>query len=253
MKPRSSRSTITIDDVSVEVVRKRVKRINIRVYPPDGRVRVSAPLRMAEETVRLALTARLGWIRGHRLRLAERPRPVVQRYESGESHPVEGRRFTLRVVEVSARPQVTLVGDTLELRVRPGTGVAKRAALLDGWYRSRLNERVAPLVAEWQRRMGVSAAEVRVRRMKTLWGSCNTRDRRIWLNVELIRRPPRSLEYVLVHELAHLIERSHGARFQRVMDRFLPDWRERRAELNATPLGCVPVEPAVPGPSPQSV
>ncbi len=156
---------------------------------------------------------------------------------SGESHHFEGRRYRLRVEEFDSPPHVVPgPGGILVLRVRPGSDREKRETVLYEWYRSQLKERIPALLDLWEPRIGVRAAEVRTKRMRTRWGSCNIRERRIWLNVELMKKSPSCLEYVLVHELIHLIERNHTARFTELMDRHLPNWRARRDELNAAPL-----------------
>ncbi|MFW5995398.1 MAG: M48 family metallopeptidase, partial [Spirochaetia bacterium] len=171
------------------------------------------------------------------------PRPALT---SGEVHFVQGRGYVLDVVESGGRHRVGVTGDArLELRVRPGTDMAGRWRALDRFYRELLERRVPELLARWQPRMRVAAAEWRIKSMKTRWGTCNVRARRIWLNVDLARRPERCLEYVVVHELVHLLERNHSKRFYALMDEFLPDWRARREELNA----AWPVDTPPPGSS----
>lgn len=231
-------NTLNVGGIAVEVVRKRVKNVNIRVYRPDGRVRVSAPLRSDDAAVRRAIVSRLGWIRRKRRSVEGAVRPAMPGLAGGEVHLVQGRGYVLDVVEGGGGHRVCITNDArLELRVRRGTNIAGRWRALDRFYRELLERRVPELLEHWQARMGVTASEWRIKSMKTRWGTCNIRAKRIWLNVELARRPERCLEYVLVHELTHLFERNHNKRFYALMDEFLPDWRSRRDELNTAPPG----------------
>jgi predicted metal-dependent hydrolase len=228
---------MTINGTSIEIVRKRIKNLHVGVYPPNGRIRVAAPIQLSDEAVRLAVVTRIRWIRKQQRRFAEQPRQSEREMVSGENHYFEGRRYRLRVEEVDAPPRVTTSpGGILVLCVRPGSDREKREAVLYEWYRSELKERIPGLVAEWEPKLGVQASEVRTKRMRTRWGSCNIVDRRIWLNVELMKKQSSCLEYVLVHELLHLLERNHTARFSGLMDLHLSDWRARRDELNSAPL-----------------
>ncbi|MCY3746819.1 MAG: SprT family zinc-dependent metalloprotease [Acidobacteria bacterium] len=226
-----------VGGISVEVVRKNIRNINLGLYPPDGRVRVSAPLRADDETIRLAIVSRLGWIRRKQSGFLQQERQPERQFVSGESHYVAGRRYRLDLIERDAPPSVRIRNNSwIEMGVRPGSDRAAREAVLHGWYRCRLYDEFPPLVERWADRLGVSVADVRVRRMRTRWGSCNVQARRIWLNSELAKKPPSCLEYVLVHELAHLIERRHNDRFRAVLDLHLPQWRLRKAELERAPL-----------------
>ncbi len=221
----------------MEVVRKKIKNVNLRIYPPDGRVRVSVPLRLGDEAVRKAVLARLGWIRKHQTRLERQDRPSVREMITGESHEFQGRRYRLQVVEHDGPPAVSLRDhNTLELRVRSGSGREKREAVLHGWYRQQLREQIPPLIAKWEPVIGVTVADWGIKKMKTRWGSCNVRARRIWVNLELAKKPPECLEYIVVHEMVHLLERRHNGRFKALMDRWMPQWRMHREELNRTPL-----------------
>ncbi|MCB1769234.1 MAG: M48 family metallopeptidase [Candidatus Competibacteraceae bacterium] len=233
----TERSRLEVDGILVEVIRKNIRRLHIGVYPPDGWVRVAAPLRLTADAVRLAVITRLGWIRHHQARFAAQPRQIRRELISGETHYVAGRCYRLAVIEYAGPPAVrTRPPAILELRVRPHTDREAREAILQDWYRQTLQAQLPPLLAEWQPRVGVTVAEARIRRMKTRWGSCNIQARRIWLNLELAKKPPACLEYVLVHELVHLHERQHNARFQAFMDALLPAWRLRRDLLNQTLL-----------------
>lgn len=233
----TSRNTIEVGGIAVEVVRKRIKNLHLSVHPPEGRVRVSAPVRLDDEAVRLAVASRLAWIHSKRKAFAEQPRQPRREMVSGESHYFLGRRYRLRILEENAPSRVSVKGNSeLTMHVRPGAGREKREQILNEWYRRRMKELVPELIEKWQPAMGVEVADWGVKKMKTRWGSCNTRDRRIWLNLELVRKPPRCLEYVVVHEMAHLLERRHNDRFRSFMDRFIPQWRHHRDELNGTLL-----------------
>ncbi|GIV78966.1 M48 family metallopeptidase [Litorilinea aerophila] len=203
----------------------------------DGQVRVSAPRHLDDEAIRLAVVSRLGWIHRHRQRFAEQARQSQREMVSGESHYFAGQRYRLDVVIRAGRPAVRIRNNAyIELAVPPDTDRAARERVLERWYRAELRERIPPLLEKWGLMIGVEVGEVRIKKMKTLWGSCNIEARRIWLNLELMKKPPQCLEYILVHEMVHLLERHHNERFQALMDRFLPDWRLRRDELNRAPL-----------------
>ena len=223
--------------IPVEVVRKDIKNLHLGVYPPNGRVRVAVPRRLDDDAVRLAVVSRLGWIRRQQATFERQDRQSRREFVSGESHYFAGRRYRLDVIRRDAPPSVRLRNNTwLELSVRLDASREARAGVLQGWYRSQLRSRIPGLVAKWAPRIGVQVGEVRIRRMKTRWGSCNQEARRIWLNLELAKKPESCLEYVLVHELVHLIERHHNERFHALMERHLPQWRLHRAELRRAPL-----------------
>ena len=229
---------LTAGGIDVSVVRKPIKNLHIGVYPPDGHVRVAAPDQTPDSVIRAAVTSRLGWIRRQRRGFWEQARESRREMVSGESHWVLGRRYRMAVVEGSGRPGVRLLrASVIELRCAPGTVVEKRAELLDRWYRRQLAGMIAPLLEQWQPRLGVVAADWRIRKMRTKWASCSLTGR-LWFNLELAKKPPRTLEYIVVHELAHLIDRRHGAEFQAILDRHYPGWRQARHELGVLPLGA---------------
>lgn len=233
----TKRNFIEVQGVTVEVVRKGIKNLHITVHPPDGRVRVSAPLRLGDDDVRLAIISRLGWIRRQQAGFYAQARQSMREMVSGESHYVEGRRYRLDIIEHNGLPSVRLRNsDTLELRVRPNTDRAKREEILYRWYRARLRERIPILIAKWEPVIGVTVSEWGIKKMKTRWGTCNIEARRVWINVELAKKSPQCLEYIVVHEMVHLLERHHNERFTAYMDKFLPNWRLIRDELNCEPL-----------------
>jgi predicted metal-dependent hydrolase len=233
----TERREIRVSGLSVEIVRKSIKNLHLGVYPPHGRVRVAAPLAVSDEAVRLAVIGKLGWIRRQRARFAAQPRQTKREMVSGESHYYLGRRYRLRVVEHRGTARVELRNTTvLELHVRPGTDTEGRDRIVQNWYREQLRALIPPLLAKWEAILGVRAVDWGIKRMKTKWGACSTDAGRIWLNLELAKKPVQCLEYIVVHELAHLIERHHNDRFAALMDRYLPAWRQYRGELQAAPL-----------------
>ena len=228
---------IDVGGTPVEVVRKNIKHLHLGVYPPEGRVRVAAPTYVDDDAVRLAVVARLGWIRRRQAEFRRQDRQAQRRLVSGESHYVDGRRYRLVVVEHDGGSVVRLRNrTTMELRVPPTADRDAREAVLHRWYRRRIHERLPALLAVWQPRLGVHVAEVRIRKMKTRWGTCNAGARRIWLNLDLAKKPLPCLEYIVVHEMVHLIERRHNDRFHELMDGVMPRWRSYRDELNRAPL-----------------
>lgn len=233
----TSHQRIDVRGIDVDLIRKDIKNLHVGVYPPDGRVRVAAPLHLDDEAIRLAVITRLTWIRKQQTRFRQQQRQSSREMVTGESHYYQGRRYRLDVIEWDGPPRVTLTNNTrLEIRVRPGTDRTKREAVLHNWYRDRLREQISTLLMMWEPRLGVTVSEVRIRKMKTRWGSCNSEAKRIWINLELAKKSPESLEYILVHELIHLRHRHHDDRFQALLDKFMPQWRRRRDELNIAPL-----------------
>jgi len=221
----------------VDVVRKDIKNLHLAVYPPDGRVRVAVPLLIDDEAVRLAVISKLAWIKRQQALFQGQDRQSAREYVSRESHYYWGDRYLLNVAYHDAPPQVVVRNKTtLDLFVRGGSDTAQRERVLQEWYRQQLKAAIPPLIAKWEQVVGVQVAEWRVKRMKTRWGTCNEQARRIWLNLELVKKPPQCLEYIIVHEMVHLMERNHNERFVAYMDEFMPQWRLFRDELNQAPL-----------------
>ena len=229
-------TTLKLGATTVDVVQKDIKNVHLSVYPPKGRVRISAPKRMNMATIRVFAISKLGWIKQQQKTLREQERETQREYIDRESHYVWGKRYLLTVVERDERAAIELNHSRILLRVRAGTDEHKRAALMEAWYREQIREAVPPLIARWERRIGVKAERFFVQRMKTKWGSCNHNARTIRLNTELAKKPPECLEYIVVHELIHLIEPTHNARFVALMDRFMPKWQFHRQILNRLPV-----------------
>ncbi|KHJ74243.1 M48 family metallopeptidase [Rhodococcus sp. Chr-9] len=229
---------LTIRGIDIDVIYKDIKNLHIGVYPPLGRVRVAAPSRLDDDQVRLAVIQRLPWIKRQRDKLRSAERQSEREMVTGESHYVWGIRRRLKVVERPGRAHFEVDGERLVLYVPADTSAEKRRAYLDKWYRDQLCQAIPDLIAKWEQSLDVTVPKWTIRRMKTKWGSCNRETRHIWFNVELAKKHPDCLEYIVVHEMTHYFERNHGERFTSLMDQHLPDWRSRREQLNAAPLGA---------------
>jgi predicted metal-dependent hydrolase len=228
---------ITVGGLRVDVVRKPIKNLHLGVYPPHGRVRVAAPLAMSDEAVRLAVVTRMSWIKRQRAKFDAQQRQSEREYVSGESHYFLGQRHRLSLIDGAAVGGVHIRNSrSIHLHVRAGSDQAARERIFLGWYRKELRARAAPLIEKWAAEIEIPVPAWGIKRMKTKWGTCNIEARRIWLNLELIKKPPQCLEYIVVHELAHFFERHHSDRFVAFMDNALPQWRSLRDELNAEPL-----------------
>ena len=229
---------ITVNGLVVDVVRKDIKNLHLAVYPPAGRIRVAAPLRVNDEAVRLFTLSRLAWIKRQQARFEQQERQSAREYVSGESHYYHGHRYLLNVIYHNSAPAVIIRNNkTIDLVVRTDSDISQRARVLNAWYRRRLKEEIASLIDKWEPIVGVQVAQWGVKQMKTRWGTCNIEAQRIWLNLELIKKPARCLEYIVVHEMVHLLERHHNDRFIALMKSFMPLWQHYRDELNREPLG----------------
>ncbi|WP_280509572.1 M48 family metallopeptidase [Nocardia farcinica] len=229
---------LTVRGIDVDVIYKDIKNLHIGVYPPLGRVRVAAPNRLDDDQVRLAVIQRLPWIKRQRDKLRSAERQSEREMITGESHYVWGIRRRLKVVERPGRAHFEIDGERLVLYVPADTPPDKRRIYLDQWYRDQLRQEIPDLIAKWEQTLDVTVPKWTIRRMKTKWGSCNRETRHIWFNAELAKKHPGCLEYIVVHEMTHYFERNHGERFTSLMDQYLPDWRRRREQLNAAPLGA---------------
>lgn len=227
---------IQLGEITVDVVLKDIKNVHLSVYPPAGRVRIAAPERMDLDTIRLFAISKLGWIKAQQSKLREQERETPREYLDRESHYVWGQRHLLTVTELDAPPVVEAEHNRLFLAVRPGTDEGRRQAIIEAWYREQLKAAVPPLIARWEPVLGVQVERFFVQRMKTRWGSCSVGTRSIRLNTELAKKPRECLEYIVVHEMTHLLEPTHNRRFIDLMDRFMPRWQFYRDQLNALPV-----------------
>jgi predicted metal-dependent hydrolase len=227
---------LELGEISVDVVLKDIKNVHLSVHPPTGRVRLAAPQRMNMDAIRLFAISKLGWIKTQQRKLTEQERETPRELSERESHYVSGKRYLMSVVEKDHPPSVELQHSRLVLQVRPGADDVKRRQVLDRWYRQRVKVAAGEVIAKWEPTLGVTVADFSIRRMKTRWGSCNSQARTIRLNTDLGRKPPECLEYIVVHELIHLLEPTHNERFQMFMTRYMPDWKHRRNALNCLPV-----------------
>ena len=230
-------SQMKLGDIAVDVVLKDIKNVHLSVYPPTGRVRISAPKRMRPDTIRVFAISKLDWIKQQQKKLWEQERETRRDFVERESHYLWGKRYLLVVSKVDEPPSIEVKHSRILLRVRPESDVAKRKTVVEEWYRELLKKAVPPLLARWQPLLKVRVERFFLQRMKTRWGSCNHQARTIRLNTELAKKPAECLEYILVHEMIHLLEPTHNARFVALMNQFMPKWEVLRQNLNRLPVG----------------
>lgn len=229
-------TTIQIGELTVEVTQKDIKNLHLSVHPPLGRISIAAPRHLSVSAIRAFAIGKVTWIRQEQAKLREQERETPREFLHRESHYVWGRRCLLNVVEQDVTPTVFWNRSRLILMVRPGTDEVRRGEVLEAWYRDQLRKQAKPVMAEWEKRLGVHVQQIFVQRMKTRWGSCDVARRSVRLNTDLAKKPRECLEYVIVHELIHLLEPTHNARFVTLMDQFLPGWPHRRYQLNRLPV-----------------
>lgn len=227
---------IMLGDICIDVVHKDIKNLHLSVYPPSGRVRISAPLHMDTDIIRVFALSKLGWIKKQQSKLREQEREAPREYLNRESHYYLGKRYLLKVIEHTTSTKVVLMHSTIEIYVRENSSLEKSKAALESWYRQRLKEIVPKYIAKWEKLMKVQVEEFGIKKMKTKWGTCNREAGRIWINLELAKKPLHCIEYIIVHEMVHLLERKHNEIFIAYMDKFLPKWRFYKEELNKSPL-----------------
>lgn len=233
---------LQLGDITIDVIKKDIKNVHLSVNPPLGDVRISAPMSMNQDAIRAFAIDKLAWIKSERKKFLAQEREPAREFLERESHYVWGKRYLLEIVEADEVPHVELKHSTLVLKVRTGTDKSKMRALLDEWYREQIKDVVPELVAKYSGRLKVSIDRLFVQDMKTQWGGCNTSRNNIRLNTDLARKSPEYLEYVVLHEMAHLLEPTHNARFTTIMDQNMPNWRQYRDELNRLPLRMEAVE-----------
>lgn len=230
---------IELGDIVIDVEQKDIKNIHLSVYPPNGKVHISAPERMDLDTIRVFAIAKLKWIKKQREVFARQERETPREYLPRESHYFLGERYLLRIVEKDSSARIVLRKKEIQMIVRPDATQEKKKEILDEWYRSELKRIVPPIIEKWETKIGVKSTEYGIKKMRTKWGTCNSVAKRIWLNLELAKKPLECIEYIVVHELMHLKERSHKERFVTLMDEYMPKWRFYRDELNRLPFSHV--------------
>ncbi|NLZ53261.1 MAG: M48 family metallopeptidase [Thermoanaerobacteraceae bacterium] len=227
-------SKLIVNDIEIELIKKNIKNIHLSVHPPNGRVRISAPIRMDDEAIRLFVISKLSWIKKQRAKFEKQERQSEREFVSGESHYFLGERYLLNVNYTNKKKQEVKIRNKtyIDLFVREGSTKEQRQMVMKEWYRRELKALIQPIIEKWEPIIGVKVESWGVKLMKTKWGSCNTTAKRIWINLELAKKNPACLEYIIVHEMVHLLERLHNERFIVYMDKFLPNWRSIKAELN---------------------
>lgn len=231
-------SVINIDGIDIEVIRKNIKNMHLYVLAPDGRVRITAPFRMKDSTIRSFAASKLNWIKKHRGKYQNQGIRPDKRFETGEIHYYQGRDYLLNVLNTGRRQRVEICNEKnrIDLFVREGSTLEQRKKVLTEWYRIRLKEQIPGIIEKYEKKMGVKVNGFGVKQMKTRWGTCNHSTGRIWINLELAKRDKKFLEYIVVHEMTHLIEKNHNKRFYSYMGMFMPEWKEIRKELKDSPV-----------------
>lgn len=227
---------IKLGDISIDVIYKDIKNIHLSVHPPTGRVRIASPEKFNLDTLRVFAISKLSWIKKQRHKIQSQERETPRDYSTRETHYFLGKRFLLNVITQSKNPKVVLNHNTIDLYIRENSTLSQRKALLNEWYREQLKEKIPALIARWEKILNVNVNEFGIKKMKTRWGTCNPRAKRIWLNLELVKKPIECLEYIVVHEMIHLLERSHNQKFVALMNKYMPKWKEYKKELNRFPL-----------------
>jgi predicted metal-dependent hydrolase len=230
---------IDLGDVSLDVIHKDIKNVHLSVHPPTGRVRISAPLHMDLDTVRIFAISKLSWVKKQQTKFNSQDREPKRDYISRENHYYLGKRYLIKIIEHNAPPKINLKHSKIEMYVRPNTSVEKKHNIMNEWYRNRLKEIVPAIIKKYEKLMQVRVHEFGIRKMRTKWGTCNNQAKRIWLNLELAKKPKNCIEYIIVHEMVHLLERRHNDNFIYLMNMYMPQWNFSKDELNRSPLGHI--------------
>lgn len=227
-------SIVEVNNIIVDIVRKDVKNIHLNVLPPHGDVRITAPLRNDDESIRLFVISKLSWIKKQKKKFESQERESKKEYISGESHFFKGDRYLLNLIDFSGKPKISIRNNKfIDFYVGKNSSIDKKRKLMEEWYRAEFKKIAPPILEKLSKKMKIKVDDLRIRKMKTKWGTCNVEKKRIWLNLELVKKPVHHLEYIMVHELTHFLERNHNKRFVSYMNKFLPSWRTNKAELNS--------------------
>lgn len=233
-----SEEQLSIVGITIDVIRKDIKNMHLAVYPPTGRVRIAAPLRVSTDAIRLFAISKLRWIRKHQKSFEEQAREPKRLYITGESHYFKGKRYQVNIVPHKGAAKVVIRNKRyIDFYTKESSSAKQRERVFKQWYRQALKKEIPPLIKKWEKKMKLTVQDWGVKQMRTKWGTCNIEAKRIWLNLELIKKPIHCLEYIIVHEMVHFLERHHNDRFVVHMDNFLPKWRSIRKELNHLPIG----------------
>lgn len=229
--------TISIANLTIDIVRKDIKNMHLAVYPPNGRIRLSAPENTDLEMMRLFAISKIGWIKKNIKKFAAQPRETPREFISGESHYFQGKRYILNVIEHKGTNKVEIKGTkNINLYIKPNSTKDTKGRILKEWHRTEMKKQIPELITKWENIIGVKSNEWAIKQMRTKWGTCNIEEKRIWLNLELSKKPIICLEYIIVHELVHLLERNHNEKFVSYINQFMPKWRIHRDELNNLPV-----------------
>jgi predicted metal-dependent hydrolase len=224
---------IVVNNIVIDVVRKDIKNLHLSVYPPSGKVRIATPTKVDDEAVRLFAISKMSWIKKNQAKYINQQRQPERKYVSGESHYYRGQRYLLNVINHTGHPKIAIRNKRfIDLFVKPDYTQEQRENVMTNWYRKNLKEQIPPLIVKWQKEIGIEDVQWEVKKMKTKWGTCNREAKRIWLNLELAKKPEHCLEYIIVHEMVHFLERNHTDKFVAYMDKFMPVWRNYKQELN---------------------
>ncbi|MFA9390538.1 MAG: M48 family metallopeptidase [Prolixibacteraceae bacterium] len=227
---------IELGNITIDVEQKDIKNIHLSVYPPDGSVKIAAPLRMDLDTIRVFAINKLQWIKKQQETFRNQKREAPREYLSKESHYFQGKRYLLKIIEQDAKPKIVLTHSKIELYLKPDTSTEKRKEIIEDWYREEMKKTIPKMIEKWENIIGVKTNEFGIKKMKTKWGTCNIEAKRIWINLELAKKPLECIEYIVAHELVHLLERKHNDRFVNLLTKFMPKWRFYRDELNRLPF-----------------
>ena len=230
------KSQFQIDNISIEVIRKAIKNVHLSVHPPEGRVTIAAPIHLKLDTIRVFAVAKIDWIRDQQKKLLGQERESSREFLNRESHFVWGERYLMKIIKVDKSPSLEIKNKQLIFCVRSDWGQADKQAFLDGWYRELIKESAEDLLPKWEKKLAVKVGRLFVQKMKTKWGSCNSKAASIRLNSDLAKKPRECLEYIVVHELAHILESRHNQRFIKIMDQSMPKWRSHQQLLNSLPV-----------------
>lgn len=227
----------TVSNIKIDIVRKDIKNIHLAVYPPNGRVRIAVPIHIKDSTIKLFAASKIGWIKRNKKKFLEQDREPKREFVTRESHYFLGKRYLLKVIEGEVKPKVELKKKSyINLYVHPKTSIEIKKNIFTEWYRAELKKLIPLYIEKWQKIIGVQVNDWGVKQMRTKWGSCNIKAKRIWVNLELAKKPLHCLEYIVVHEMIHLLERHHNDRFQYYLNKFMPKWKAYRNELSRLPV-----------------
>lgn len=234
----TNQNKLSIYGIEVDTIKKDIKNIHIGVYPPNGRVRVATPLKTTDEKIKHIVLTKMDWIKKQQRKFKEQERETKREYVSGESHYFMGKRYRLVVIQTQDKPHVEIIRKTrINMYVKPHASVENKQKILEDYYRQELKNQIPNLLTKWEKRTGITVKEARIKKMKTKWGSCNPKDKRIWLNLELAKKPQHCIEYIIVHEMVHIIEKNHTEKFKSLLNTFMPNWTQCKQELNRGKLG----------------